>query len=86
VICKGNELCTGCSRVYHFSLLLNVIVFLPTFVYIQSSNLCGGGWRTDGRFLFVDVPISNLCLDNVLAFLVVFARVMGHIPFIITIR
>jgi len=77
VICQGNELCTGCSRFHHFSLLLNLIVFHPTFVLIQSLNRSGGGWRTAGRFLFVDVPISNLCLDNVLAFLMVLPQLSG---------
>lgn len=43
-----------------FSLLLNLIMFHPTFVLIQSLNLAGGHWRTAGRFLFVDVPVSNL--------------------------
>ena len=77
---------TGCSRFYNLSLILNLIMFHPSFVLIQSLNLAGGGWRTAGRFLFVDVPVSNLCLDNVLAFLMIFARIIGHIPVIITIR
>jgi len=87
VICQGNDLCTGCSRFHHFSLLFNLIVFYPTFVVIRSLNLAGGGWRTAGRFLFVECALFRISARTIFAaFLMGFARIVGHIPVIIKSR